>query len=532
MRRTAALAGAAAIALAAALSACGADYDGNGSAKARSGVAAVQDRVTEVAWGACDLDGMFADATLDADQTAWAEALECGAIRVPVDYENTAGAQVDLAMVRHPAIGDRTGSLLVNPGGPGGSGVELAQYPFLPSEVTAAFDIVGFDPRGVGASRNLTCGDEDDFDAAVTEVYTGDPADLTDAQSTALKDGAETFTDGCEQEVDADFLDNIGTQNVARDMEVMRNALGDDKLTYLGYSYGTYIGQMYLYLYPDRVRAMVLDGVMRTSGTVLDLAEGQATGFETAWHDFVDYCRGRTGCPFTSAKGSDAELDTILTGAQTALGGSLTVADMRSMIAESLYSEAKWPTLAKILAAVNDGAVKEFAEQLEDLAEGEGAARPLDPRPLRLPPLPLPRRDADANFYGVQCVDRDNPGGFGSYQDAAETGFANSELFGAGIAWSYLPCATWPASEPGPNKVDGDGSPEVVLVGNIGDPATPYQWAEAVAGDLENDVLITYEGSGHTAYALGHTCIDEPVTAYLVDLTVPDTGLKCPQELD
>lgn len=287
MKRTAALTAAVAVLAAAALAACGKDYDGNGTPEARAGVATVQKEVTEVEWGQCDLADMYGDTELDAAQAAWAQALECGSVTVPVDYEDTGGDRVAIAMVRHPAsndsaTGDRTGSLLINPGGPGGSGVELAMSPFLPDDVTAAFDIVGFDPRGVGASRNLTCGSDDELDEALAAVGNEDPATITDAQSTALEDGAATLSEGCAEEVKANFLANMGTENVARDMEVMRAALGDEELTYLGYSYGTYIGQMYLYLYPDKVRAMVLDGVMRTSGSVLDLAEGQAGGFETA----------------------------------------------------------------------------------------------------------------------------------------------------------------------------------------------------------------------------------------------------------
>jgi pimeloyl-ACP methyl ester carboxylesterase len=528
MKRTATLSAAAAVLAAAALAACGQDYAGNGSAKARSGVATVQEEVTGIDWGDCDLADMYGDAELNAVQTAWAEALECGAVTVPVDYEDTGGDRVAIAMVRHPATGDRTGSLLVNPGGPGGSGVELAMFPFLPADVTAAFDVVGFDPRGVGASRNLTCGSDDAFDAALTQVYTDEPDAIPDAEASALEDGAATLAEGCTQEVKADFLANMGTENVARDMEVMRNALGDDELTYLGYSYGTYIGQMYLHLYPDKVRAMVLDGVMRTSGSVLDLAEGQATGFETAWHDFIAHCLTVDGCPFTSADTADAQLEAMLTDVQGALGGQLTVGDMLNMVSESLYSEAKWPALEKLLAAVGTTADRELAQQLEDLAGATGASRF---QPRRPPPLPLPRRDTEANFYGVQCVDRDNPDHFDDYQHSAQTAYGDSDLFGAGIAWSYLPCASWSASEPGPESVSGKGSPAVVLVGNVGDPATPYDWAQSVADGLDNGVLLTYEGSGHTAYALGHKCIDDPVTAYLVNLDVPAAGLKCPQEL-
>lgn len=529
MKRTAALTATVAVLATTALAACGKDYAGYGSPEARAGVATVQNEVTEVEWGQCDLADMYGDTELDAAQAAWAQALECGSVTVPVDYEETGGDRVAIAMVRHPATGDRTGSLLVNPGGPGGSGVELAMSPFLPDDVIASFDIVGFDPRGVGASRNLTCGDDDELDAALTAVGNEDPAAITDAQSTALEDGAAALSEGCAEEIKANFLANMGTANVARDMEVMRNALGDDGLTYLGYSYGTYIGQIYLHLYPDKVRAMVLDGVMRTSGSVLDLAEGQAGGFATAWQAFVAYCLTVTDCPFTSADTADAELEAILTDAQQAVGGELTVGEMLGMIAESLYSEAKWPALEKILATVDAGTGREFLEKLKDLAGSAGASRF---QPRRLPPLPLPRRDSEANFYGVQCVDRDNPDDFDSYQDGAEAAYGTSDLFGASIAWSYLPCATWSASEPGPDSVSGKGSPEIVLVGNEGDPATPYEWAQSVEKELDNGVLITYEGGGHTAYALGHKCIDDPVTAYLVDLTVPEAGLSCPQELD
>ncbi|SDK83795.1 alpha/beta hydrolase fold [Glycomyces sambucus] len=531
MRRTAVPAALACTALAcAALAGCGADFDGNGSSKARAGVADVQDRVGSVDWGACDRDAMYGTAELTAAETAWAEALECGSVRVPVDYEDPGGLQVRIAMVRHPATGaDRTGSLLVNPGGPGGSGIALAQYPFLPEAVTAAFDVVGFDPRGTGASAELACGSEEAFDAAVTAVAATDPAAVTDDQSDALKTGAADFSGECAQESDPVFLEHIGTMEVARDLEVMRAALGDDGLTYLGYSYGTYIGQLYLYLYPDRVRAMVFDGVMRTTGTVLDLAEGQAAGFEAAWRAFVAHCLTVEGCPFTSAATADAELTAILTRAQAELAGSVTVPELLEAVSRSLYSEAKWTALERVLAAAADGSPRDFAADLRALAGGAGAERGL-PRPL--PPVPLPQRDADADFYAVQCADRDNPGHFGAYADSAQAAYAASPLFGAGISWSYLPCATWSADEPNPSSISGDGAPTTVLVGNTGDPATPYAWAQAVAGQLDAAVLVTYEGSGHTAYALGHACVDGPVTAYLTDLTVPEQGLRCPQELD
>ncbi|GAA1690609.1 alpha/beta hydrolase [Glycomyces endophyticus] len=527
MRRTAVPAAAALLACAA-LAACGADYDGNGSSKARAGVADVQAEVTGVDWGECDLQALYGGEDLDAAAAAWAQALQCGSIRVPVDYEDPDGLQIRLAMIRHPAAGaDRTGSLVVNPGGPGGSGIELARYPFLPAAVTDAFDVVGFDPRGTGASAGLACGSEAAFDAAVAAVAAADPAAVTGDQADALEAGAMDFSGECARETDPLLLEHIGTMDVARDLEVMRAALGDDGLTYLGYSYGTYIGQMYLHLYPERVRAMVLDGVVRTSGTVLDLAQGQAAGFAAAWRAFADHCRTVAGCPLTAAGDADAELTAILTRVQERLGGSAAVADMLDQVARSLYSEAKWTALARVLAAA-DGSPERFARDLRDLAGDEGAA----PASRRPPPIPVPQRDADADFYAVQCADRDNPGHFGAYRDAAAGAYAGSPLFGAGIAWSYLPCATWRASEPNPSAVDGDGAPTTVLIGTAADPATPYGWAQEVAAGLDSAVLVTYEGSGHTAYALGHACVDGPVTAYLVDLAVPAQGLSCPRELD
>ena len=216
--------------------------------------------------------------------------IECATLDVPLDYSEPGGEQIELYVVRTPATGERKGALFTNPGGPGASGAEFAEVlPFiLPSEITEHFDIVGVDPRGIGGSTPIDCG----VDA--TELYAVDPTIETPEDEEALLDVSQRYVDDCAAKY-GDLLPHVGTRDVARDMDTVRAAMGDEQLSYLGISYGTAIGQVYADLFPERVRSMVIDGVLELGPTGLELADDQAAGFEMGLDALRGVLRRRRG---------------------------------------------------------------------------------------------------------------------------------------------------------------------------------------------------------------------------------------------
>ena len=442
------------------------------------------------------------------DPLEWDECggVECSTLAVPLDYEDPDGDQIELYIVRTPASGKRIGALFVNPGGPGASAAEIAEYLVLslPEEGTDHFDIVGVDPRGVGGSTAIACG------MSPAELY-GVDGTFEDAEDkAAYLDVSEEYVEDCEEKY-GDVLPHLGTADVARDMDAVRAAMGDEQLSYLGYSYGTVIGQVYADLFPDRVRSMVLDGVVELGPTGLESADEQAAGFETALARFAQYCDAAEGC---GTAGNTLEaVEDVLRLAEEPGGipvdgdaGKVGPGEANLGISYALYSQSLWRTLGDALLDALDGdggSLLELAEDYHDIGAFEiyFAVNCLD--------FAWPVGDPDAVFAQGKATAQESP------------------HFGEALVNDYVRCAMWPTPSVPLEPVTAPGTPPILVVSTTGDPATPYESGVAVADRLESGVLVTNEGDGHGVVANGKPCIDDLVAAYLVENVVPDDGYTC-----
>lgn len=432
--------------------------------------------------------------------TACGEA-ECGELQVPVDHDVPDGETLTISIVRMPAAGDRIGALFVNPGGPGGSAGDFAvslAY-MLPGEITERFDIVGVDPRGLGASE-IDCGGD------ITELYGTDHSIDGPDDRDALLAVSQDYVDGCEAAA-GDLLEHLGTEDVARDIDAVREAMGDDQLNYLGFSYGTAIGQVLVDLVPDKVRAMVLDGLLELGPTGTELATTQARGFERAFDSFAADCDADPSCPLDPD--ADAALDELVARVETepipASPRDLGPGELSTGLAMPLYSEMLWPQLA---AAIDDALA------------GDGTAM------VALADRYLGVADFDI-YFAVNCIDFAWPEDPDDLLGAGDAAADVAPRFGESIVNDYVRCSLWPAETDPLQPVDGAGGPPVVVVSTTNDPATPYEAGVAVAERLEDGRLVTYEGDGHTVVGNGVSCIDDLVTRYLVDGEPPEDGTVC-----
>ena len=449
-----------------------------------------------------DEGGSSGDGTIDWGDCDFGFDSECAELDVPLDYDDPDGETITISVARVPAGGDRIGALFVNPGGPGATAsdfaIQMASY--LPRELTERFDIVGVDPRGTGASE-IDCGG--DFE----ELYGVDYSIDSEEDETTLLEVSEEYVEGCEDGVGNDVLAHVGTRDVARDMDTVREAMGDDQISYLGFSYGTGIGQVYLDLFPDRVRAMVLDGVLELGPTGVELAEEQAVGFERALQSFVDDCNSDSSCPLApdamakidelSAKVEEAPID--------ASPRDLGPGDLAIGLALPLYAEPLWPTLADAVDQALDG----DGSGMIDLADEYLGIGSFDV------------------YFAVNCLDFEWPDEPGELLDDGAAMGDEAPHFGEPIVNDYVRCAMWPVDNDPLPEVTAPDAPPILVVSTTNDPATPYEAGVRTAEKLETGVLLTYEGDGHTVVGNGVSCVDDIVVAYLVDLDAPDDDVTC-----
>jgi pimeloyl-ACP methyl ester carboxylesterase len=440
-------------------------------------------------------------------------SFECAELKVPLDYADPTGEQITLAVQRRAATGgQRIGSLLINPGGPGGSAIE-----FLPgyvqgssSAITSRFDIVAFDPRGVGQSTPLDC------HSTIQKLAAVDPSPDSEDEWLDADATAKTFADECAQK-HATLLPHLGTPNVARDMDQLRIALGDDKLTYVGFSYGTSIGAHYAELFPQNVRALVLDGALDMSLGPLDISLEQAVGFDEALSTYFAWCGSGSNCGWASGS-TPAE-------AFKRLSDQIDASPLMTNDRPLGPGEFLFGVIAPLYSG-EDG-YRALSAALTSAARGDGSQL------LSFTDSYLDRKP-DGSYGNIQeanaavnCVDLPGPdyAGVRAEQPRFEM---TSQTFGLAILTGMLVCAHWPVqTEPRMTVPRGTGAAPILVIGTTGDPATPYAWAEALASQLESGVLLTYEGEGHTAYLRGTPCIDDTVDAYLIEGTVPDAGKRC-----
>jgi pimeloyl-ACP methyl ester carboxylesterase len=447
------------------------------------------------------------------------DEFECATARVPLDYDAPDGEVIELALLRVPATGeDRIGSLLVNPGGPGGSGVEYAASTVVNDAVRERYDIVGFDPRGVGESTPIDCLSDADLDEFV--AADGSPDDA--AEVMLLQAQAAGLAGGCATRAAA-MLPHLGTSDVARDLDVLRAALGDDQLNYLGKSYGTYIGALYAEQFPERVGRVVLDGAIDPALTGTELALGQAGGFEAALDSYLDFCLDGEECP----------LGRIGTEARSTLANLLDVIDATPLPtgdeSRPLTQGLAVRGIALPLYLNPDEGYPVLSLALDDALAGDGAAL-LTLADLYLFRNPDGSYDGNMNeaIYAINCLDRPHQASIAEIEATVAEFEAASPIFGPFLAWDELTCVEWPVpTAPESARVSASGAAPIIVVGTTGDPATPYEWAESLASQLESGVLVTYEGSVHTAYREGSACVDEAVDTFLLDGTAPDDDLRC-----
>ncbi|UCR87845.1 alpha/beta hydrolase [Mycetocola spongiae] len=449
--------------------------------------------------------------------------MECATITSPMDWANPERDTLTLDLIRtHADSGSaRLGSLLVNPGGPGASG-----YDFVADSVTFAtddrlrksYDIVGFDPRGVGRSTPVKCLD----DAAMDNYLYG-------AGSTAERGSAEwiaeaaaeasSFGAACLKQT-GPALEFINTVNSARDMDLIRSLVGDPKLNFLGYSYGTFLGATYAELYPQNVGRLVLDGAIDPSVSNAEVSKIQAVGFENALRAYLEDCLTGTRCPFTGSV--DEAMTTVTSLLDSTAASPLRVSDGRILDANTLmtaiifplYSAESWPALSQMFASVlggDPGIAMQFADQYNGR---DSSGRYTE--------------NSTEAFTAYNCRDytyNADPESMAAEARAIEEA---APVLGKYMTYGDIGCANWPFPDGAERtKIHAAGAPDILVLGTTNDPATPYEWAVSLADQLESGHLVTYQGEGHTAYNKGSACINNTVDDFLINGTVPERDPQC-----
>jgi pimeloyl-ACP methyl ester carboxylesterase len=475
----------------------------------------------------------------------------CATAAVPLDYADPTGATVAIAVIKHPATdpAHRIGSLFFNPGGPGASGVTLTSqwYSQFPPAVRARFDVVGFDPRGVGQSTVLRCFDTNAQEQQLVSTVLAEGYPTGPAQAKSWEDTLATFDQTCAAHA-GPLLAHDSTADVARDLDLLRQAVGDPTMNYLGTSYGTYLGATYANLFPDKVRAITLDGnidpVAWATGTgdsaaVLStfLREGTDEGAAATLNAFLDLCGQApvSSCAFSagSPAATHTKFDTLLdrlAGHPVTLAGTtftkpFTVTVVRSQLYEALpvpNLTAGWADPATLL------------ENLWTLTGGGPA-----PASIQLPTNGFtPLAGADAPYSGVEsqlgvtCSDSPNPRVPAEYAVQADFAAARSGVVGPIFPWQSEACARWPvmAEDRYTGPWNRPTAAPILVVGNTFDPATPYRDSVAMSHDLADARLLTVHGYGHTAFVNHSSCVDAVEGDYFASGALPAPGTVCQQD--
>jgi pimeloyl-ACP methyl ester carboxylesterase len=447
--------------------------------------------------------------TSSPSQLTWTDCgggFQCTTVQVPVDYAHPDAGTIGIAINRKPATNtaSRIGSLLINPGGPGASGLQFVRDDV--SSLTALnqrFDLIGFDPRGVGQSAPVHC-----LDAAQEAAYNALDSVLDDPQEKqALIDADKQFAAGCEQ-LSGKILPFMDTVSAVRDMDVIRATLGEAKLTYLGFSYGTFMGETYAHLFPTHVRALVLDGVIDPKLSAIDSQLAQTAGFEQDLQAFLTDCQARSTCAFAQSGDPYAKLTALMqrmdTNPMPVGNRTLTRALALTGVAAAMYNTSYWTYLDQALTTAEQG----NGGLLLGLADFYYSLFSLD------------------SFIVISCLDRPVPTDVAAY-DALGPAFAKaSPLFGPADQYGNLQCAYMPVKATGQvGPLTADGAPPILLVGATGDPATPYAGAQAVHQQLAGSVLLTRQGNGHTSG--NDQCATAAENDYLINLKLPADGTVC-----
>jgi pimeloyl-ACP methyl ester carboxylesterase len=449
-------------------------------------------------------------------------SLKCAVIEVPTDWTDPASSPVNIAIAKKSAATKATGTIFVNPGGPGGSGVGFVEYA-VSSALYDAFDVVGWDPRGVGDSTPVVCFEGAQKDEQLYGTYT-DPY-MTQGWIDELNTELADYVSACEKGT-GDLLAHVDTVSTAHDLELMRALItGDAPLDYLGYSYGTFIGAVYAELFPDQVGKFVLDGAVDPQVGAFDELIVQAVGFEDNLRAYMADCLSGSDCPFTGT------LDQALTQANALMGSvdgkALTSSDGRVLdsatvgtgVAMSLYSSDYWPYLTKLFVGLQTNhADPTFL--LADVYNDRANDGSYDSNSVEV-------------YQATTCEDNDWAADTASplerlaqISDAAPT--LGEYLTLDDYAVLDVLCSNWPyPAAQLPTVFDAAGAAPILVIGTTNDPATPYAWAQSLAEQLESGVLITVTGDGHTAYNADNSCVNAVVDGYFLTGMVPASDPRC-----
>jgi pimeloyl-ACP methyl ester carboxylesterase len=459
------------------------------------------------------------------DWSSCYDYFDCAELRVPIDYEDLSVGTFRLSVLRAAARDqdNRLGSIVVNPGGPGGSGVDYAynaDYIFSP-DITDVYDVVGFDPRGVAMSEPIFCFTPEELD----ENLASDSKPDNDAEIAATLEDSQVFAEKCAE--NTDNLEHFTTYETARDMDILRAALGETKLNYVGKSYGTYLGTLYADIFPNNVGRFVLDGAVDPNIPMKDQNLAQAMGFDGALKAFVKDCATQFDCPFT---GTPAQAQaTIIATLQAAVTAPLPQRDPKdgddriiteSIIlvgmASSLYDDVDgWPKLRQA-----------FTESAENY--GDTFLQLADEYSGRNPDGTFRSNDFDSGAV-IDCLDWKDGRTLDQYKADAKEFAAKAPVFGPYIAFAGVHCQYFPkpSTQRAPNTLTEIKTAPIIVIGTIRDPATPYAWSVSLAKIFTGSRLISLDADGHTGHGRGSTCVDSAVDEYLLTGTLPKANLSC-----
>ncbi|MDX3102209.1 alpha/beta hydrolase [Nonomuraea angiospora] len=450
-----------------------------------------------VAWSTCtDLMGP------DGKPAPPAPGVECGKLKVPLDHARPDGEKIDLALIRVKATGDRLGSLVFNFGGPGASGVDtMAQAARAFGSLGTRYDLVSFDPRGVDRSSGVKCGGQ------IAKLL----ASTTEADGDRL---AAEFAAACQQD-SGKLLPYVGTVSAAKDLDLLRTALGDSKLNYFGLSYGTHLGAVYATQFPKNVGRFVLDSAFDPTVTWEQRAVTQAEGFDHAFQAFAKDCVAQScelgADPAAVEKAVVGLLDGLKDKPLKVGDRELTYGLGQLGVITPLYSKATW----QVLEQAAEAAIKGNGTALLMLADAYTGRRPDGTYTTMM-----------TSLQAISCADtaeRPTTADLAKVNDRVEKIFPVLSAEGSGA-----PCAHWPVpGDDAAKRIDATGSGPIVVIGGKGDPATPYQWATRLTDQLKTGVLVTYEGEGHGAYLTGNACVMRTVDAYVLEGKVPAKSTTC-----
>ncbi|MFJ7074910.1 alpha/beta hydrolase [Streptomyces sp. NPDC098781] len=453
-------------------------------------------------WGRCESS---------EDSPEPGDEWQCATLKTPLDWSKPAGRTIDLAMIRAKATGDdRIGSLLFNFGGPGSSGVAtMPWYATNTAELGKRYDLVSWDPRGVGASEGVRCRDDKEIQASESVDITPDTA----AEETAYFQDAAAFGQGCRKSQE-ELIAHVSTTDTARDMDLMRQVLGDSEMHYFGISYGTELGGVYAHLFPGNVGRVILDAVVDPSADAEGHAENQTRGFQRALNNYL----ASTG---QSAEEGTRKIVDLLKRIDAnplpaSSGRKLTESLALTGIIRPLYSEASWPTLTSALAAAEEREGSELLALADDYNERDPSGH---------------YGTGNHSHRVISCLDDKQRPTVEETKKLLPRFEKVSPVFGPMLGWDTAGwCHDWPvAGQYDTPEVSAPGAAPILLVGNTGDPATPYEGTRRMADELGKGVgmTLTWKGEGHAAYGKGSDCVDSAVNAYLLQGTVPKDGKVC-----